>query len=50
METRHTRYAIEYEVLTTRKIANTLSGSKADYKIKQGLEQAAQTVKRKLES
>jgi ligand-binding SRPBCC domain-containing protein len=46
----HIRHAIEYELPTTGKIANTLSGSQADNKIKQGLEQAAQTVKQKLES
>jgi ligand-binding SRPBCC domain-containing protein len=46
----HIRHTIEYELPTTGKIANTVSGNKADNKIKQGLEQAAQTVKRKLES
>ena len=46
----HIQHAIEYELPTTGKIANTLSGSQADNKIKQGLEQAAQTVKEKLES
>src|ERR671910_204140 len=46
----HIRHTIEYELPTTGKIANTLSGNKADNKIRQGLEQAAQTVKRKLES
>jgi ligand-binding SRPBCC domain-containing protein len=46
----HIRHTIEYELPTTGKIANTLSGSQADNKIKQGLEQAAQTVKQKLES
>jgi ligand-binding SRPBCC domain-containing protein len=46
----HIRHTIEYELPTTGKIANTLSGSQADNKIRQGLEQAAQTVKRKLES
>jgi ligand-binding SRPBCC domain-containing protein len=46
----HIRHTIEYELPTTGKIANTLSGSRADNKIRQGLEQAAQTVKRKLES
>jgi ligand-binding SRPBCC domain-containing protein len=46
----HIRHTIEYELPTTGKIANTLSGSQADNKIKQGLGQAAQTVKRKLES
>jgi ligand-binding SRPBCC domain-containing protein len=44
------RHAIDYELPTTGKIANTLSGSQADNKIRQGLEQAAQTVKQKLES
>ena len=46
----HIRHTVEYELPTTGKIANTLSGSKADNKIRQGLEQAAQTVKQKLES
>src|ERR671912_2254641 len=46
----HIQHAIEYELPTTGKIANTLSGSQADNKIRQGLEQAAQTVKEKLES
>jgi ligand-binding SRPBCC domain-containing protein len=46
----HIRHAIEYELPATGKIANTLSGSQADKKIKQGLEQAAQSVKQKLES
>jgi ligand-binding SRPBCC domain-containing protein len=46
----HIRHTIEYELPTTEKIANTLTGSQADNKIRQGLEQAAQTVKQKLES
>jgi ligand-binding SRPBCC domain-containing protein len=46
----HIRHAIEYELPATGKIANTLSGSQADNKIEQGLEQAAQSVKQKLES
>jgi ligand-binding SRPBCC domain-containing protein len=46
----HIRHTIEFELPTTGKIANTLSGSQADNKIRQGLEQAAQTVKQKLES
>jgi ligand-binding SRPBCC domain-containing protein len=46
----HIRHTVEYELPTTGKIANTLSGSKADNKIREGLEQAAQTVKQKLES
>jgi ligand-binding SRPBCC domain-containing protein len=48
--TTHIRHTIDYELPTAGKIANTLSGSQADNKIRQGLEQAAQTVKRKLES
>jgi ligand-binding SRPBCC domain-containing protein len=43
------RHVISYELPTTGKIANILSGSQADNKIRQGLEQAAQTVKKKLE-
>jgi len=48
--TTHIRHSIDYELPTTGKIANMLSGSQADNKIRQGLEQAAQTVKQKLES
>lgn len=43
-------YTIEYELPTTGKIGNFLTGSQAEDKIKQGIEQAAQTVKQKLES
>jgi ligand-binding SRPBCC domain-containing protein len=46
----HVRHAITYELPTTGKIANMLSGSHADNKIREGLEQAANTVKQKLES
>lgn len=46
----HIRHEIEYELPTTGKIANTLSGSQAENKIRQGLEHATQTVKQKLES
>ena len=46
----HIRHSIDYELPTSGKIANMLSGSQADNKIRQGLEQAAQTVKQKLES
>jgi len=35
---------------TTGKIANFLSGRQAEDKIKQGIQQAAQTVKQKMES
>ncbi|TVP40165.1 SRPBCC family protein [Candidatus Nitrosocosmicus arcticus] len=43
-------HTINYELPTTGKIANFLSGSQAEDKIRQGIEQAAQTVKQKLES
>jgi ligand-binding SRPBCC domain-containing protein len=46
----HIRHSVNYELPTTGKIANMLSGSQADNKIRKGLEQAAQTVKQKLES
>jgi ligand-binding SRPBCC domain-containing protein len=46
----HIRHSVDYELPTTGKIANTLSGSQADNKIRKGLEQAALTVKQKLES
>jgi ligand-binding SRPBCC domain-containing protein len=46
----HIRHIIEFELPTTGKIANFLSGDQAKNKIQQGLEQAAQTVKQKLES
>ena len=46
----HIRHVIDYELPTTGKIANMLSGSQADNKIREGLQQAAQTVKQKLES
>jgi ligand-binding SRPBCC domain-containing protein len=46
----HVKHTIEYELPTTGKVANILTVSQADKKIKQGLEQAAQTVKQKLES
>src|SRR5215210_1630930 len=43
-------HTINYELPTTGKIANVLTGSQAENKIKQGIQQAAQTVKQKLES
>ena len=46
----HVKHSIDFELPTTGKIANMLSGSQADNKIKEALEQAAQTVKQKLES
>ena len=43
-------HTINYELPTGGKIANFLSGSQAEGKIRQGIQQAAQTVKQKLES
>ena len=48
--TTHIRHVIDFELPTTGKIANFLSGDQAKKKIQQGLQQAAQTVKQKLES
>lgn len=41
---------INYELPTTGKIANFLTGSKVEDKIKQGLEQSGQAVKTKSET
>ncbi|HJU33629.1 MAG TPA: SRPBCC family protein [Nitrososphaera sp.] len=46
----HVRHTIDYELGTAEKAGNFLTGSQADDKIRQGLQQAAQTVKQKLES
>src|SRR5919199_279168 len=46
----HVKHSIDFELPTTGKIVNTLSGSQADNKIREALEQATQTVKQKLES
>ena len=46
----HIKHIIEYELPTTGKIANILTGDQAKNKIQQSLQQAAQTVKQKLES
>jgi ligand-binding SRPBCC domain-containing protein len=43
-------HTINYELPTTGKIANILTGSQAENKIKHGIEQAAQSVKERLES
>jgi ribosome-associated toxin RatA of RatAB toxin-antitoxin module len=43
-------HTINYELPTTGKIANFLSGSQAEDKIRQGIQQSGQTVKQKLES
>ena len=48
--TTQVKHSIDFELPTTGKIANMLSGSQADNKIREALEQAAQTVKQKLES
>jgi hypothetical protein len=41
--TTHVRHTIDYELPTTGKIANKLSGNQADNKMREGLQQAAQT-------
>jgi uncharacterized protein YndB with AHSA1/START domain len=46
----HVRHTIDYELGTLDKAGNFVTGSQADDKIKQGLQQSAQTVKQKLES
>lgn len=46
----HVRHVIEYDLPTGGKVADFMTGSQADDKIRQGLEQAAQTVRQKLES
>ncbi|HSA75514.1 MAG TPA: SRPBCC family protein [Candidatus Nitrosocosmicus sp.] len=43
-------HIINYELPTTGKIANFLSGSQAEDKIRQGVQQAAKAVKQRLES
>ena len=43
-------HTINYKLPTTSKIGNFLTGNQAEDKIRQGLEQAAQTVKSKLET
>ena len=43
----HIRHSIDYELPTTGKVANMLSGSQADNKIRKGLEQAAQNSEAK---
>jgi ligand-binding SRPBCC domain-containing protein len=42
-------HIINYELPTGGKIANFLTGSQAEDKIRQGVQQAAQTVKQRLE-
>ena len=48
--TTHIIHSIDYELPNSGKIANFLSGDGANNKIEKGLQQAAQTVKQKLES
>ncbi len=45
----HVRHTIDYEIPTEGKVVDFFSGGKADEKIEQGLEQAIQTVKGRLE-
>lgn len=45
----HVRHEIDYELPTSGKIADAFTGGDAESKIRQGLEQSAQTVKQKLE-
>ena len=44
------KHVIDYELGTAAKAGNFVTGSQADDKIRQGLEQATQTVRQKLES
>jgi ligand-binding SRPBCC domain-containing protein len=46
----YVKHIINYELPTTGKIANMFTGNQAESKLKQGIEQAANTVKQKLES
>ena len=43
-------HTINYKLPTTSKIGNFLTGNQAEDKIRRGLEQAAQTVRSKLET
>jgi ligand-binding SRPBCC domain-containing protein len=43
------RHIVDYELPTGGKVADVFTGGQADDRIKSGMEQAAQTVKRKLE-
>lgn len=44
------KHVINYQLPKTGKIVNFLTGSQSEDKLRQGMEQAAQTVKQKLES
>ena len=45
----HVKHVIDYELPTSGKVADMFTGGQADDKIRGGMEQAAQTVKQKLE-
>lgn len=48
----HTKviHTVNYELPATEKITNVLTGNRAEDKLRQGIHQAAQTVKQRLES
>jgi ligand-binding SRPBCC domain-containing protein len=46
----HVKHVLEYELGTIAKAGNFLSGNQAEGKIRQGIQQATQTVRQKLES
>jgi ligand-binding SRPBCC domain-containing protein len=46
----HVRHVIDYELPTSGKVADMFTGGQADDRIRSGMEQAAQTVKQRLES
>jgi uncharacterized protein YndB with AHSA1/START domain len=46
----HVRHIIDFELPTSGKVANLASGSRADDRIRAGMQQAAESVKQKLES
>jgi len=45
----HVKHTIDYELPTGGKVANLLTGNEAEDRFRQGMQQAAQTVKDKLE-
>jgi len=47
--TTHVRHIINFELPTGSKVADVMTGKQADDRLRQGMEQAAQTVKQKLE-
>jgi ligand-binding SRPBCC domain-containing protein len=46
----HVKHTIDFELGTAAKVGDFVTGSQADDKIREALEQAAQTVRQKLES